>query len=104
MYAVFDIKGRQERGSIGQVLRVDRLSGEVGQMLEFDNVLLLKDEDGIRVGSPSLAGAKVVVEVLGHGRGKKILVFKCKRRKKYRRKAGHRQEFTRVKVVDVQAP
>jgi len=104
MYAVFKLGGNQHKASVGDVLEVDLLSGEVGDKVEIEDVLLLAKDGETIVGAPGVDGAKVVYEIVGHGRQKKVLVVKFKRRKKYRRKAGHRQQFTSIKITDVVAP
>jgi len=102
MYAVIKTGGKQYRVSEGDRLRVEKLPGAVGDKLEFDQVLMVGGEK-VSVGAPLVAGAKVNAEIVGQGRSKKIVVFKIKRRKGYRRKAGHRQAFTELKVTGVSA-
>jgi large subunit ribosomal protein L21 len=103
MYAVIKTGGKQYRVKQGDVLRVEKLDGEKGGKVEFDQVLLVAGENGddIKVGSPLVAGAKVMAEVMGQGRGKKILVYKYRRRTAWRRRAGHRQDFTALKITDI---
>ncbi len=103
MYAIFEAKGKQFRATPDQKLRVPSLSAEPGERVTFDAVLLGQAGEGkdVLVGQPLLDGASVAVEVLRHGRDDKIIVYKMKRRKGYRRKQGHRQGFTEVKVVDI---
>ncbi len=101
MYAVVKIKNQQYRVSPDAKLQVPLFDSEVGAILNFDEVILVADGDNIQVGTPNIAGAKVSAEVLGHGRSRKIVVFKKKRRKNYRRKNGHRQAFTEIKVTDI---
>lgn len=100
-YAIFTAAGRQLRAEKGTVIRVPRLEGEPGDNVTFDEVLLTNSGKKIRAGSPNVSGASVSAEIVRHGRGDKIIVFKFKRRKNYRRKQGHRQDFTEVKVTDV---
>ncbi len=100
--AVVSIKDVQYRVSDGDVIQVPLLENEVGSTIEFDQVLLLGGDE-VQVGTPIIDGAKVVAEVLEHGRGKKIIVFKMKRRKGYRRRNGHRQSFTNVRIKSIQA-
>lgn len=102
MYAVIKSGGKQYRVSEGDRLRVEKLAGNVGDKLEFSDVLMVGGEK-VAVGAPFVAGAKVNAEIVGQGRGKKIVVFKIKRRKGYRRKAGHRQFYTELKVTGVSA-
>jgi large subunit ribosomal protein L21 len=100
MYAIIEASGKQFRAEADATLRLPSLKAEPGETVTF-RVLLAETDGQIRVGQPSLEGASVSVEVLRHGRGKKIIVFKRKRRKGYRRKQGHRQGFTDVRVVDI---
>ena len=102
MYAVFQTGGKQFRAEPGARLRVPSLDVEPGSSVVFDQVLLAGDGDaGVQVGAPMVAGATVKAEVLRHGRDKKIIVFKRKRRKGYRKKQGHRQGFTEIRVDEV---
>jgi len=100
MYAVIRTGGKQYRVEPGDALRVEKLPAEVGAAVSFD-ALLVADGDKVDVGRPTLAGVKVEGEVVRHGRGKKIIVFKLRRRKNYRKKQGHRQAFTEVKVLGI---
>ncbi len=97
-----EIAGKQVRVHENDVIRVPLLADEVGSSVEFGQVLLVSDAD-IKVGTPVVEGAKVVAEVLEHGREKKIRVFKMKRRKTYRRTKGHRQHFTQLRITAIQA-
>jgi large subunit ribosomal protein L21 len=101
MYAFFKTGGKQFRAEPGATLRVPSLDAEPGDSIEFDEVLLTGDGDDVSVGTPVVEGAKVKAEVLRHGRHDKIIVFKRKRRKGYRRKQGHRQDFTEIRVDEV---
>ena len=101
MYAIIRTGGRQFRAEPGQTLRLPSLSAEPGQTIRFEDVLLGADGDTIKIGAPVISGAAVSAEVLRHGRGEKITIFKHKRRKNYRRKQGHRQGFTEVRVSDI---
>ena len=98
MYAVFETGGKQFRAEPGGRIRVPSLQAEPGDTVTFDRVLLTGDGDDISVGTPVVEGATVEAEVLKHGRADKIIVFKRKRRKNYRRKQGHRQGFTEIRV------
>lgn len=102
MYAVIKTGGKQYRVSEGDRLRVEKLAGDVGDKLEFNDVLMVGG-DKVAVGTPFVSGAKVNAEIVGQGRSKKVIVFKIKRRKGYRRKHGHRQAFTELKVTGVSA-
>jgi len=93
--------GKQFRAEKGQTLRLPLMDAEAGSKVTFDEVLLSSDGETIRAGSPLISGAKVVAEVVGQGKDPKIYVFKFKRRKNYRRKTGHRQRYTEVRITDV---
>jgi large subunit ribosomal protein L21 len=103
VYAIVQSGGKQYRVEPGAVLALERLPGEVGSRVELDQVLLVSDGSRIQVGHPLVAGARVVSEIVAHTRGEKIDVFKFKKRKKYRRKQGHRQELTRVRIAEILA-
>lgn len=100
-YAVIKTGGKQYRVAPGDVITVEKLEGEPGTTLSFEEVLLFSSGGAVQVGSPTLAGATVTAEIVGQGRARKILVFKKKRRKKYRRRQGHRQYETRVRVSEI---
>ncbi|HFB67827.1 MAG TPA: 50S ribosomal protein L21 [Calditrichae bacterium] len=101
MYAIVEIAGKQFRVEKDAQIKVPLLHHEVGEKVEFDKVLFVNDDSGVKVGAPVVEGAKVSAEVLEHGREKKIIVFKKKRRKGYRKKRGHRQQFTRIKIENI---
>ena len=101
MYAIIESGGKQYRVEPGAVVALERIPGEVGSRVELDRVLLVSDGSTIKVGQPTVAGAKVISEIVAQTRGEKIDVFKFKRRKKYRRKTGHRQNLTEVKVAEI---
>jgi large subunit ribosomal protein L21 len=101
MYAVFQTGGKQFRAEPGARLRIPTLDLEPGAAVVFDQVLLTGDGEKTEVGAPTVAGATVRAEVLRHGRDKKIIIFKRKRRKGYRKKQGHRQDFTEIRVDEV---
>ena len=100
MYAVIQTGGKQYRVEPGQKLRVERLPGNPGETVSFDQVLLVGG-DSPKIGRPILSGASVSAEIIGHDRARKIIVFKLRRRKNYRRKQGHRQPFTELKITDI---
>lgn len=102
MYAVIRTGGKQYRVSEGERLRVEKLDGNVGDSLQFDQVLMLGGEK-VQIGKPLISGAKVMAEIIAQDRAKKIIVYKYRRRKNYRRKAGHRQPFTELKVTSISA-
>lgn len=102
MYAVIKTGGKQYRVNEGDRLRVEKLEGVVGDTIDFAEVLMLGG-DTVSIGTPLVSGAKVSAEIVGQGLGKKIIVFKMRRRKRYRRKNGHRQPFTELKVKGISA-
>jgi large subunit ribosomal protein L21 len=101
MYAVFRTGGKQFRAEAGDRLRVPSLDVEPGETVEFDEVLLAGADGDISVGTPVVEGARVKAEVIAHGKDRKVIVFKRKRRKGYRKKQGHRQKFTEIRVDEV---
>jgi len=101
MYAIIKTGGKQFRVEPGRTYKVPSLVGDAGAKLEFNEVLLGNDGKNVKTGVPSLSGAKVTGEIVRHGRGEKIIVFKQKRRKNYARKRGHRQGFTEVRINDI---
>ena len=101
MYAVFRTGGKQYRASPGDKLRVERLEAAVGDVIDFDQVLLVGEGKDIRIGSPLIAGGKVQGKVIDQGRAKKIEVVKFKRRAHYRRTQGHRQRYTEVEITSI---
>ncbi|OLE64918.1 MAG: 50S ribosomal protein L21 [Acidobacteria bacterium] len=102
-YAVIKAGGKQHKVAVGDRIRVEKIKGEVGDKVTFDQVLALQADDGLQVGRPVLKGARVVVRVVAHDKAKKVLIFKKKRRKQYRRTRGHRQPFTAVVVEEIHA-
>ncbi|NNF29047.1 MAG: 50S ribosomal protein L21 [Gemmatimonadetes bacterium] len=101
MFAVFQTGGKQFRAEPGATLQVPSLDAEPGTTVTFDDVRLASDGGDVTVGVPSVSGASVTAEVVAHDRSKKITVFKRKRRKGYRRKHGHRQGYTVIRVADI---
>jgi large subunit ribosomal protein L21 len=101
VYAIIKTGGKQYRISPGDVLRVERLPGERGDEVILDQVLLVTDGDAVQVGQPLVPNATVRTEILRQGKGKKVLIFKKKRRKNYRRKQGHRQMFTALQINEI---
>jgi large subunit ribosomal protein L21 len=102
MYAVIRTGGKQYRVAQGDKVRVEKLPGNVGETITFDQVLLLGG-DAVKVGTPFLSGTKVEAKIVAQDRAKKIIVFKFRRRKNYRRKAGHRQPFTALEITGIKA-
>jgi large subunit ribosomal protein L21 len=101
LFAIVQTGGKQYRVKPGDILRVERLPGERGDEVLLEQVLLVADDDAIQVGQPLVAGARVVSEILRQGKAKKIIVFKKKRRKKYRLKQGHRQLYTALEIKEI---
>lgn len=100
-YAVIKTGGKQYRVAMGDEVRFERLEGEVGDVVAFDRVLLTSDGETVEVGRPFVENSQVIGRIAYHGKDRKILVFKYKRRKGYRRKKGHRQQFTLVRIEDI---
>ena len=101
MYAVIKTGGKQFRAEPGKCIRVPSLDVEAGDTVTFEEVLLASTGDEVKVGTPSVEGASVTGEVVKHGRDPKVIVFKRKRRKGYRKKQGHRQGFTEIRIDEV---
>jgi large subunit ribosomal protein L21 len=101
MYAIVNADGRQRRIARGEVIWIEKQDIAVGEKLTFNNVLLLNDDETVRVGTPTVEGASVVAEVLSQGRDRKIVVYKFKRRKGYSCKNGHRQSYTEARILDI---
>ena len=102
MYAVIQTGGKQYRVAEGDTIRVEKLSGDVGSKVEFDEVLMVGGEK-VQVGRPHVGGAKVVAQIVAQDLAKKVIVFKMKRRKNYRRRRGHRQPYTELRIETVKA-
>ncbi len=102
MYAVIQTGGKQYRVAPGDRLRVEKLAGDRGATVTFDNVLMVGGEGAVRVGKPTVAGVKVTAQITAQDRAKKIIVFKLKRRKNYRRKHGHRQYYTELHITGIE--
>ena len=103
MYAIVKTGGKQYRLGVGDSVKVEKLPDEVGNIVELSQILMVSDGGEVKVGTPLVTGASVKAEIVGHGRNKKIRVFKMKRRKQYRRTQGHRQAFTQLKVTEINA-
>ena len=103
MYAVIKTGGKQCQVSEGDVIQVDLMKGQPGDTVEIDDVLMLKTDSDVKVGTPVVPGARVSATIVDHVKGKKIIVFKFKRRKDYRRKLGHRQKYTKLRIESIQA-
>jgi large subunit ribosomal protein L21 len=108
MYAVIATGGKQYRVQPGETIRIERLNDAAGQArtegaVVFNDVLLVADGENVKIGTPVVAGAKVEAQIVEAGRGEKLLIYKYRRRKGYRRKTGHRQPFTAVKITSITA-
>lgn len=102
MYAIIENGGKQYKVSEGDMLRLEKLDAEVDSVIDAEKVLLVNDGSGVKVGTPTVDGAKVSLKVVEHGKDKKIIVYKFKAKKNYRRKQGHRQPYTEVIVEKIQ--
>jgi large subunit ribosomal protein L21 len=103
MYAVIRTGGKQYRVASGEQVRIERLPAEVGGAVSFDEVLAVGEGEGVRIGAPLVAGAKVTATVVAHGRAEKVVVFKMRRRKGYKRTQGHRQSYSDVRIDEIVA-
>ena len=101
MYAVIETGAKQYQVKEGDVIKVEKLQAEVGEGISFDKVLLVSDDNGIKAGKPILEGVKVEAEVLEQGKAKKVIVFRYRAKKNYRKKNGHRQPYTKVKIKSI---
>lgn len=101
MYAVVNSGGKQYKVQQGQILRVEKISGDVGSPVTFDRVLMFSDGENVSIGQPALENIAVEGHIVEQGKAKKVIVFKYKRRKRYRRKKGHRQDFTAVLIDSI---
>jgi large subunit ribosomal protein L21 len=100
MYAVIKHGGKQYKVKVGDVLELDRIEADPKSDIEINEVLLVKADD-TKIGTPFVEGAKVIAEVINHGRGKKVIIFKKRRRKDSKKKRGFRRDFTRVKIKEI---
>ncbi len=101
MHAVIKTGGKQYRVAEGETLKVEKLTGDAGSTVELGEVLSVGEGEAIKIGMPVVDGASVTAEIVEHGRAKKIIVFKKKRRKGYKKKQGHRQDFTSIKIKEI---
>ena len=101
MYAVIATGGKQYRVEKGGVLRIEKLAAELGDTVEFNEVLLIADGDNVRLGKPLLSGGTVLATVEKHAKGDKVVIVKFRRRKHYLRQKTHRQQYTQVRVTDI---
>ncbi len=103
MYAIVNTGGKQYKIQQGDVLRVEKIPGEVGSPVSFDKVLMFSDGENVNIGRPVIDNVAVRGHIVDQGKNKKIIVFKYKRRKRYRRKLGHRQQYTAIKIDSIEA-
>jgi len=103
MYAVIEACGKQYKVAEGDVVFFEKLDTEEGKKITFDNVILVSEDGKVQVGNPYVKGVKVEGKVLSHGKGKKIIVFKMKAKKNYRRTQGHRQPYTKIEITGIKA-
>ena len=101
MYAIIESCGKQYKVAEGDIVFFEKLDAEEGKKVTFDNVILVSEEGKVQVGNPYVKGVKVEGKVISHGKGKKIIVFKMKPKKNYRRKQGHRQPYTKVEITSI---
>jgi large subunit ribosomal protein L21 len=101
MYAIIKTGGKQYRVSQGDIFNVEKLEGEPGTKLSFDEIFAVGEGASLKVGTPIVAGAKVAGEIITHGRARKVIVVKFKRTRNYKRKRGHRQSFTRIRITSI---
>lgn len=102
MYAVVAAGGKQYKVQEGEILRVEKLDGEVGASVAFDQVLMVSDGENVQIGRPVIESAAVRGHIVEQGKAKKVIVFKYKKRKRYRRKRGHRQQFTAIQIDQIE--
>ena len=103
MYAIVDIKGKQYKVEEGRYLEVDLQDAQADEVLTFDNVLLVADGDKVNIGAPTISGASVTAKVMQHVKAKKVIVYKMRPKKGYRRKQGHRQKYTKIMIEKIDA-
>ena len=101
MYAIIESCGKQYKVAEGDVVFFEKLDAEEGKKVTFDNVVMVSEEGKVQIGNPYVKGVKVEGKVISHGKGKKIIVFKMKAKKNYRRKQGHRQPYTKVEITSI---
>ena len=100
-YAIVQTGGKQYRVHTGEEFRVETLPGDEGDLVELDDVRMISEDGDVKLGTPSIEGAKVTAEIIGNGKAKKVIIFKYKAKTRYRRKNGHRQPYTDLRVTDI---
>ena len=103
MYAVVETGGKQYKVTVGETVDVERLKADIGETVELDRVLMIADGEQVQVGSPVVDGASVSATVVDHDRARKVIVFKYRPKQRYRRKTGHRQDYTRLRIDEIKA-
>ena len=103
MYAVVETGGKQYKVTVGETIDVERLKADIGETVELDRVLMVADGEQVQVGSPMVDGASVSATVVDHDRARKVIVFKYRAKQRYRRKTGHRQDYTRLRIDEIKA-
>ncbi|MBU2098748.1 MAG: 50S ribosomal protein L21 [Gammaproteobacteria bacterium] len=103
MYAVIESGGKQHRVVEGETLKLEKIEVSIGGQINFDNVLMVGEGESVKIGAPYVEGSSVTAEVIGQGRAKKITIIKFNRRKHYRKRQGHRQWFTEVRITGIKA-
>lgn len=101
MYALVDIKGKQYKAEKGSLLKIDRINSVKGDLIEFDSILMTSDKDDVKIGTPYVKGVKIKAIVEDQVKDKKVIVFKYKKRKGYRKTQGHRQQYTLIRVQEI---
>ncbi|QJC37533.1 50S ribosomal protein L21 [Enterobacteriaceae endosymbiont of Donacia thalassina] len=101
MYAVFDSCGKQYKIIQGQTIKLEKIIGKIGDKIEFKNILMIYDKNQFNIGKPIIPGAKIIAQIILHGKNKKIKIIKFRRRKHYRKTKGHRQLFTSIKILKI---
>ncbi|QJC32283.1 50S ribosomal protein L21 [Enterobacteriaceae endosymbiont of Donacia versicolorea] len=102
MYAIFDSCGKQYKVIQGQIIKLEKIKGKIGDNIEFKNILMIYDKNKINIGTPIIIGAKIIAELILHGKENKIKIIKFRRRKHYKKTQGHRQLFTNIKIIKIQ--
>ncbi|ONI45443.1 50S ribosomal protein L21 [Candidatus Epulonipiscium fishelsonii] len=103
MYAIIETGGKQYKVEEGNIINIEKLDMAVGETVNFEQILAVSTDKGMNVGNPTVKGAKIKGEILAQFKGKKIIVFKYKRKKSYKKKKGHRQLYTKVKITSITA-
>lgn len=103
MYAVVETGGKQYKVTVGETIDVERLKADIGETVELDRVLMVADGEQVQVGSPVVDGASVSATVVDHDRARKVIIFKYRAKQRYRRKTGHRQDYTRLRIDEIKA-